>query len=753
VTTAAPTNPAGGAIAAEVDNAIIHVVSDFHFLRQFFTPSGDWMGSPYSGLDLETEGVLNPHDGKIATAQIEVWGQAWVVHWDVSKDLKDVPGADWFRYYLEHPQVTKLIHNAIFEHSHLIHALGWDLRIAPIHDTMAAEYVLAEGSGFTSPSKVKFQMEDIALDACIERRYGVAMDKDKKLRTGFRRKGVTHVVKPTKKLPDYGPTPQQQSSRQLCGWTPLMGPAPSLAAAGISTPDGCCPYRAEVIVGSKGEFWLCSLCAADPAFKRLKKRTAIDWSEYLPCEVTQGDLTDRQIKYAAFDVLWMAKLAQDQIAEFRAHYIQDQTNNYWGIFQMDCLATEVVARMQLKGMPVNSDELWWLNTEWTFEEERLREDIQQLLYIQGDTELINPSEKDKVLARLAQWGVVLPSYEAAELKKLKLENEYLANLVAKILRWKKVQKLESTYTGPFLEKTHPVTGRIHCNFNPFTTGTGRFSSSNPNLQNLPSKGDDGPRIRDCVQARPGYKLVIADFSQIELRLIAEYFNDLKMIEAFLQGKDLHTMMGAAILGIPYEMMLELVAQGDKKAKGARSNAKPANFGLGYGAGVGQLINIAWVQYEIAWDYAEANRIRSLYLELWSGVAQYHKRRADAIQYGSGDWKEYTYDGRCRRIPRHWTDKDGKRKSCYSASLNHRIQGTSGDITKTSLIRLNDEFMRHKYDGGVILQVHDEIVAEVREDQAEYLCDLQKRIMEEEGAKRLRQVPCLVDAKVSDRWNK
>lgn len=750
MTTIGLLHPAAPAIAAEVQTATIHYVSDFAFLAQFFTADGTWTGPTHSGLDIETEGVLSPHDGEIATVQIEVFGQCWVVHWDSHLTMAQVPAVDWFKYYLGHPQVVKVIHNASFEASHLLNQLGWLTEIAPVHDTMAGEYILAEGSGFGHTSIV-LDKKSTGLGAAVERRYGIEMDKDKNLRTGFLRRYTTKVYPPEKTFPT--------------------------VTGGVCTI--CRVNPITHVVGSKNEHWTCVHCLTSPATKGYRKRVELDLSEYASRTVVQGDLSERQLNYAAFDALWCARLAQDQIAEMQAQKVRGgYGRRNLELLALDSEAAVVIARMELHGMVINREELWWLDQKFKVEEETLREDIitemtrwepvvvpdelalnqvTNTYYIAkpgyilpADAAPINPLSGEQMVQRLHEMGIHVPNYSAPELKRLSEDFP----LVAKILKWKKLQKATSTYTEPWLEKINPKTGRIHCRFNQFDTATGRLSSSGPNLQNVPSKGD-AAEIRDTVEAEDDEWVVItADYSQIELRLIAEKFNDIAMQQAFLQDKDIHAMMGGQIMGIPYETMVELVKAGDKMAKKARTNAKPANFGLGYGAGVTQLITIAWNQYDIAWSTEEAGRIRSAYHSLWAGVSAYHKRTADEIKYGTGDFYRETHDGRVRRMPRTWEDKDGKRKTCYSAAMNHPIQGTSGDITKEAMVMLNRGYMQQF--GGMarlFLQVHDELVTYCHKSIANEVLAFKKATMEAVGQKRLAIVPCVVDAKIADRWEK
>ena len=280
----------------------------------------------------------SPHDGAIATVQIELNGECWVVHWDKSLVMQDVEGADLFRAYLESPKVTKIIHNASFELMFFYEAFGPTLKCRPIHDTMAGEYILSEGSGFDEDSP-KFTSSILGLGAVVFRMYGVEMDKDKAIRTSFRRKGNVQVIPPARQ------------------------------GTGVCGHDGCLA-PCDVLVGGD-ELPLCGFHAEDPSYKRYKKRQAVSASEFVEHRVTHTKLTARQLNYAAFDALWCGVLAPDQIEAMAMKDIMEG-EKFTDLFTMDCKATEVIARMQWKGIPVNVTALMCLDAEFQFEEEELR---------------------------------------------------------------------------------------------------------------------------------------------------------------------------------------------------------------------------------------------------------------------------------------------------------------------------------------------------------------------------------------------
>jgi DNA polymerase I-like protein with 3'-5' exonuclease and polymerase domains len=756
---------------ARVAAATIHQVCDFSFLRVFFRDAPDgfgltWVGPTYSGIDIETEGVLSPHDGEVATVQIELNGECWVVHWDINKTLATVPDNEYLRFYLECKNVVKIIHNAKFEMSWFLHTFGYGLRAEPLHDTMIGEYILAEGAGEDTDNF--FAKPKLDLGSVVQKRYGVEMDKDTVLRMGFRRKGHVLVT-------------------------------PAKIATGY--PMCACGMPADLFVGARSGVPACTSCEAVPgAFTKRLKRVPIDGADYVSTSVTHEELDARQLAYAAFDALWAAQIARDQITEMIELEVT-HGENYLSLLDLDSRTAEVIARMELHGVPLNREKLECLDAEWQYEEQRLREDIEEALCFDTllpqlqatepditldvmpvrlgywvkpnkakikkfkDAGLPKPepefkegrdfpkiSSNDEMTARLQAAGYAVPSYESHELKHFKGDA-----LIDNILRWKMISKLQSTYSDGFLRRTNQRTMRLHGSFSQTTTSTGRLAATDPNMQNLPSKSKEGLMIRDCVDAAfyriehngEEWVLVVADYSQIELRLIAEMYGDEAMRQAFRDGRDLHSLFASKMLGISYE---EMEAGKDGVYKVHRSQAKPANFGLGYGAGVDQFMFIAWSQYGIILSREEATKIRSMWLETWQGVGAYHNRTKQMIKNGTGLVRVRTQDGRTRRMQREWINSDGERKTAYAATLNHPIQGTGADGVKKAMISIAWA-PELPPDARVVLQVHDELVVLCRKADAEHVKECMERRMIAAMQPYLPTIPCLVDAKISPRWSK
>lgn len=698
-----------------LDPQILYV-SDFGFLAPFFNQLGEWIGPAYSGLDIETEGVLSPHDGETATVQIELDGAVYVVHIDYPHTLATVGSSSLFRRYLEDPRVTKAIHNATFELKFFIYAYGDDLNVASVHDTMAGEYILAEGSGFQG-DEIKFNNSGLALGAVVERRYGVEMDKDKELRVSFRRRGLTSTITP---------------------------PLPRGKYVEVCEHPGC-DHEPDLQLGSGDKNkWLCYDCSLNELYNRYKSRKSITLAK--PYTLTQGDLSQRQLNYAAFDAIYAAKIAQDQLMEMTMQAVTLGSNNL-GLLVLDSQVAEVVARMELEGMPINETDCLLLDAELQFRVEELAKDIQEALWSPDDTEPVNPNSDEQMVPKLQALGYKITSFKASDLK------HYITDpLMSKILEYKKLNKVQGTYTGPFLKKIHAVTRRIHTSFNQFVTATGRLSSSNPNLQNLPSKGELAALVRGLVQAPEGFTFVICDYSNIEMRLIAEMYHDDNLIRLFNEDMDAHAMTGSRMLGISYEEMVARVKSGDKEAKNVRARAKCPNFGLGYGAGRPRLQAMAWEQYDMVWSDEETDRAYCAFHDSYPGVGAYHRRVGQEIKNGTGPYRVQTQDGRVRRMPRSWFDpKENRTKSCYSAALNHPIQGTSADMMKRAMVALMKPL--RTFGAKIILQIHDELVVLVPIQHAEVVKDLVQVTMEAVGQRYLTKLPIKADPEISSFWKK
>jgi DNA polymerase-1 len=320
-----------------------------------------------------------------------------------------------------------------------------------------------------------------------------------------------------------------------------------------------------------------------------------------------------------------------------------------------------------------------------------------------------PSTAEEVLAELA---------ETYDLPRLLMEHRGLA-------------KLKSTYTDKLPLMIKPQTGRVHTSYHQAVAATGRLSSTDPNLQNIPVRNEQGRRIRQAFIPCAGYKLVAADYSQIELRIMAHLSGDKGLLTAFAQGKDIHKATAAEVFGVAL----------DAVTSDMRRSAKAINFGLIYGMSAFGLAK------QLGIGRAEAQKYMDLYFERYPGVLEYMERtrqQADAQGYVE------TLFGRRLYLPDIKSRNAGLRKAAERAAINAPMQGTAADIIKRAMINV-DGWIRGIEDQSIrmLMQVHDELVFEIREEKLEEYIALIKEKMS--GAAEL-DVPLVVEAGTGDNWD-
>ena len=319
-----------------------------------------------------------------------------------------------------------------------------------------------------------------------------------------------------------------------------------------------------------------------------------------------------------------------------------------------------------------------------------------------------PSTAEEVLAELA---------ETYELPRLLMEHRGLA-------------KLKSTYTDKLPLMIKPQTGRVHTSYHQAVAATGRLSSTDPNLQNIPVRNEQGRRIRQAFIPCAGYKLVAADYSQIELRIMAHLSGDKGLLTAFAEGKDIHKATAAEVFGVAL----------DAVTSDMRRSAKAINFGLIYGMSAFGLAK------QLGIGRAEAQKYMDLYFERYPGVLEYMERtrqQADVQGYVE------TLFGRRLYLPDIKSRNAGLRKAAERAAINAPMQGTAADIIKRAMINV-DGWIRGIEDESIrmLMQVHDELVFEIREEKLEEYIALIKEKMS--GAAEL-DVPLVVEAGTGDNW--
>lgn len=297
-----------------------------------------------------------------------------------------------------------------------------------------------------------------------------------------------------------------------------------------------------------------------------------------------------------------------------------------------------------------------------------------------------------------------------------------------ILRWRAVTKLDSTYAQGLLKEI-ASDGRIHTTFKQTETRTGRISSAEPNIQNIPVRTELGREFRRFFTAKEGYVLVDADYSQIELRILAHLSDDKAMIGAFKSGEDIHTVTASQVFDQPIEWVTPEM----------RRSAKAVNFGIVYGIGAFSLSK------DIGVSVAEADRYIKNYLTKYSGVDAYMKK---TVADGRKNGFVTTMWGRRRYIPELSASNKNVQKLGERIAMNTPVQGTAADVIKLAMIKVYKRLAEEKLDAKLILQVHDELIAEASEDCAGRVAQIVAEEMER--AAELR-VPLTVDAKTGKSW--
>ncbi len=303
-----------------------------------------------------------------------------------------------------------------------------------------------------------------------------------------------------------------------------------------------------------------------------------------------------------------------------------------------------------------------------------------------------------------------------------------------ILEWRQLQKLKSTYTDALAKAINPATGRVHTSFMLASTSTGRLSSSEPNLMNIPVRTEEGRKIRSAFVAEPGYLLLSADYSQIELRVLAHIADVPALRQAFADGLDIHAMTASEIFGVPLDEMTPEV----------RRRAKAINFGIIYGISAFGLAN------QLGIGRAEAGDTIKAYFEKFPGIAEYMEAaRTEAREAGYVQ----TLFGRHCVIPGITSKNPAQRSFAERQAINAPIQGSAADIMRRAMIRMPQALEQSGLDARMLLQVHDELVFEVAETQADDLAALASQVMENAALPALDlRVPLIVDCGAGPSWD-
>jgi DNA polymerase-1 len=397
--------------------------------------------------------------------------------------------------------------------------------------------------------------------------------------------------------------------------------------------------------------------------------------------------------------------------------------------QMDRPLAPVVADMEKAGVLVDRDVLKRLSNDFAGRLAELEAEIHRL---SGTTFNVgSPKQLGEVLFdRLGMPGGKKGKTGAYSTDSSVLEQLVeLHPMVQKVLDWRQLSKLKSTYTDALQEQIDPRTGRVHTSFSLAATNTGRLSSTDPNLQNIPIRTEEGRRIREAFVAPDGFRLLSVDYSQIELRLVAEIAGVAALQEAFRQGIDIHAMTASQVFGVPLDAMTPEI----------RRKAKAINFGIIYGIsgfGLGRQLGI---------PAGEANAFIRQYLERFPELADYMERtKRFCREHGHVTTlfgRRLTIQGMTERNP-------ARRSFAERQAINAPIQGTAADIIKRAMVRVPPALAAAGLSGRMLLQVHDELLFEVPEAEAEATAEVVRTTME--GAARM-SVPLVADSGRRRSW--
>ncbi|HEX3859818.1 MAG TPA: DNA polymerase I [Pseudolabrys sp.] len=438
---------------------------------------------------------------------------------------------------------------------------------------------------------------------------------------------------------------------------------------------------------------------------------------------------DKATEYAAEDADVTLRLWQALKSRLAAERV---TNVYE---TLERAMPSVLARMERRGISIDRQVLSRLSGEFAQKQGALEEEIKTLA-----GEPVNPGSP-KQLGDILFGKMKLPggtktktgqwSTGARELEELAEQGHEFPR---KILDWRQVSKLRSTYTEALPTYVNPDTHRVHTSYALAATSTGRLSSSDPNLQNIPIRSEEGRKIRRAFVAAPGTRLVSADYSQIELRLLSEVAHVPALRRAFQDGVDIHAMTASEMFGVPVKDMPSDV----------RRRAKAINFGIIYGISAFGLANQLSIEREEAGAYIKK------YFERFPGIRDYMDETRDFCR--ANGYVLTLFGRKC-----HYPDIKNSNASIRSfnerAAINARLQGTAADIIRRAMMRMEPALDKAKLGAQMLLQVHDELIFEVPESEVAKTLPVVKKIMEDAPHPAVAlHVPLQVDARAAANWD-
>ncbi len=396
---------------------------------------------------------------------------------------------------------------------------------------------------------------------------------------------------------------------------------------------------------------------------------------------------------------------------------------------------DVLARMERRGISIDRQILSRLSGEFAQIMARLESEIHELA---GESfNLGSPKQLGDILfGKMGLPGAKKTATGAwatgAQILEELADQGY--ELPKQILNWRQLSKLKSTYTDALPNFVNKETGRVHTSFSLAATTTGRLASSEPNIQNIPVRTEEGRKIRAAFIATPGHKLISADYSQIELRVLAHMAHIPQLTKAFADGIDIHAMTASEMFGVPVEGMDPMV----------RRRAKAINFGIIYGISAFGLANQLGIGREEAGAYIKK------YFERFPGIKDYMEAtKKFAREHGY----VATVFGRHCHYPQIASSNPSERAFNERAAINAPIQGTAADIIRRAMIRMEDALEAAKLKAGMLLQVHDELIFEVPDDEIEATIKVVTRVMVDAPYPAVQlTVPLQVDARAALNWD-
>ncbi len=396
--------------------------------------------------------------------------------------------------------------------------------------------------------------------------------------------------------------------------------------------------------------------------------------------------------------------------------------------KIDMPTVEVLAEMQWNGMNIDLEDLEKYGQEL---KERIEILVKEIYELSGEEFNINsPKQLGEILFEKLKLPVIKKtksgySTDVDVLEKLKEEHP----VIEKLLEYRQLMKLNSTYVEGMKPYINSKTKRIHSFFHQTITATGRISSTEPNLQNIPTRFELGKRLRKVFKPAEGCIYIDADYSQIELRVLAHISNDEHMINAFQNGEDIHTQAASKVFNIPI----------DKVTKEQRSNAKAVNFGIVYG------ISDFGLAEQLSISRKQAKQYIEQYLQLYAGIKQF---MTDIVEKAKETGYVETQFKRRRYIPELKSNNYMVRQFGNRVAMNTPIQGTAADIMKIAMINVLKELKKRKMKSKIVLQVHDEMMIEAPLEEAETVKEILKTCME--NAVKLN-VPLIAEVSEATNW--